>query len=295
MAIDRRNVQLIYNPQSDEARGLADELARMLGTGRPALSAEAVTQPLADPPSLVVTVGGDGTILRASHIAAPINVPLLGVNLGRLGFLTEVEAADALEMVPHYLEPDFAWVQERGMIHVQVQMGSGGPPSSTHALNDVVVGRGALARLPRIHVWVNGAGLATYSADAVIVATATGSTGYALSAGGPILYPTSRDLLLKAVAPHGDLAAAVVVPEESVVELAVEAPAGASLTVDGYWHLELPSQHQVRVEKSPHIARFLRAGSQERFYETLLYRLHRGPTAPQDLPVPASQEMSHLG
>ena len=240
-----------------------------------------------------MTVGGDGTILRAARLAAPLEIPLLGVNLGRLGFLTEVEGANALELVPRYLEPGFAWLQERSMLRVQVRAGDAGDEGehlSFDALNDVVVGRGPASRLPRIHVRVDDVELATYSADAVIVASATGSTGYALSAGGPILYPSSTDMVLKAVAPHGDLAPAVLVPADASLDLTVDSRDHCLVTADGYWHQEISERHAVRVAGSPHRASFLRAGARARFYETLLYRLHRGPSPPPPLPLLSMEE-----
>jgi NAD+ kinase len=283
-------VLIIHNALSREATQMAAALVSRLGTRLPMRPAEGTDEPLSGPASLVVTVGGDGTILRAAQQAAPLGVPLLGVNLGRLGFLTEVEAADALDLVPRYLQQGFAWVQERSMLQVQVRAPGQESHPTVHALNDVVVGRGPTARLPRILVRVDSADLAIYSADAVIVASATGSTGYALSAGGPILYPTSSDMVLKAVAPHGDLAAAVIVPADALVELSVQPGVQGYLSADGYWDLELRDEHTVRVTKSPYTARFLRAGTPERFYETLLYRLHRGPALPAPLPQLSSEK-----
>ena len=288
--MDPKDALIIYNALSPAAVQLAEELAECLGASqRPRPADDAGASP-ARRPSVVVTVGGDGTILRAARLAAPLDVPLLGVNLGRLGFLTEVEAANALELVPRYLEPGFAWLQERSMLQAQVVVPGQDRPASVTALNDVVVGRGPTSRLPRIRVRVDGVDLATYSADAVIVASATGSTGYALSAGGPILHPSSSDMVLKAVAPHGDLAAAVLVPRDSVLELAVLSRGNSFVTADGYWHVELAEDQPVRVTSSPHKAHFLRAGTPARFYETLVYRLHRGPAPPAPLPLLAVEE-----
>ena len=281
-----QDVLIIYNGLSPPAMGVAEALAERLGTRLPPSPADTpsqeASQALASAP-LVVTVGGDGTILRAVRFTAPLGVPLLGVNLGRLGFLTEVEGADALELVPRYLEEGFAWVQERTMLEVQACAPGQLPCPTAHLLNEVVVNRGPAARVPRIRVRVDGADLATYSADAVIVASATGSTAYALSAGGPILYPASTDMLLKAVAPHGDLAAGVVVPGNATVELTVQTADPCFLNGDGHWSMEVGEEHVIRVSKSPHMARFLRAGPPGQFYETLLYRLHRGPAAPAPL------------
>jgi NAD+ kinase len=294
--MDPHNVQIIYNGLSVEALKMAEALALRLGTRHALRTADEGGLPMPDDVELVVTVGGDGTILRAARFAAPLGVPLLGVNLGRLGFLTEVEGSDALEGVPYYLQAGYALVQERNMLEVQVCAPGEEPCPAAHALNDVVVGKGhGGGRIARILVRVDGAELGIYSADAVIVASATGSTAYALSTGGPILYPTSSDMLLKAVAPHGDLAAAVVVPADAVVELVLQTRDPAVVSADGYWERGLGPEQTVRVAKSPHVARFLRAGTPQRFYETLLYRLYRGPAAPAPLPLPNFPETPHRG
>ena len=226
-------------------------------------------------PAALITVGGDGTLLRAARMAAEADVPLLGVNLGRLGFLTEIEAADALELVPQYLEGGFTWIDERRMVQATTRA-SGENSGCDAVLNDVVVGRGRIAHLARIGVAVNGVELTTYQADAVIVSTATGSTAYALAAGGPILYPASGDMVIVPVATHGDLDAPVVVPEDSAVELTIKSDHDAIMTADGFVDVPMGKGDTVTVSRSPYRARFLRAGSPDQFYETLVYRLRRG-------------------
>lgn len=276
MKIDPTQVAILYNTVSDRARPLAEELAEALGTRHPLLSTstgEAVLAEIA--PAALITVGGDGTLLRAARMAAEADVPLLGVNLGRLGFLTEIEAADALELVPQYLEGGFTWIDERRMVQAVTDT-RGERSGSAAVLNDVVVGRGRIAHLTRIGVVVNGVELTTYQADAVIVSTATGSTAYALAAGGPILYPASGDMVIVPVATHGDLDAPVVVPEDCSVELTIKSDHDAIMTADGFVDVPMGKSDTVTVSRSPYRARFLRAGSPDRFYETLVYRLRRG-------------------
>lgn len=276
MHIDPAQAAILYNAVSDRARPLAEELADALGTRHPLLATstgEAVLAEIA--PAVLITVGGDGTLLRAARMAAEADVPLLGVNLGRLGFLTEIEAADALELVPEYLDGGFTWIDERRMM--QAFTNAGGERSGSAAvLNDVVVGRGRIAHLTLIGVAVNGVELTTYQADAVIVSTATGSTAYSLAAGGPILYPASGDMVIVPVATHGDLDAPVVVPEDSSVELTIKSDHDAIMTADGFVDVPMGKDDTVTVSRSPYRARFLRAGSPDQFYETLVYRLRRG-------------------
>lgn len=276
MKIDPGRTAILYNIASERAQPLAEELAAALGTRQPLLSTAGGEAALAElEPSALVTVGGDGTLLRAARLAAEADVPLLGVNLGRLGFLTEIEAADALELVPEYLEGGFTWIDERRMVQA-VTRTAGESSGAAAVLNDVVVGRGRIAHLTRIGVAVNGVELTTYQADAVIVSTATGSTAYALAAGGPILYPGSGDMVIVPVATHGDLDAPVVVPEDCSVELTIKSDHDAIMTADGFVDVPMGKDDTVTVSRSPYRARFLRAGSPDRFYETLVYRLRRG-------------------
>ena len=276
MAIDPSNAAILYNAASERARPLAEALAETLGARRPLLSTADGETDLAElGPSALITVGGDGTLLRAARMAAEADVPLLGVNLGRLGFLTEIEAADAVRLAPEYLAGGYAWMDERRMAQAEAQA-EGAPRSPVAVLNDVVVGRGRIAHLAQIGVSVNGVELTTYQADAVIVATATGSTAYALAAGGPILYPASGDLVIVPVATHGDLDAPVIAPAESSVELVVKSAHDAIMTADGFVDVPLRRGDAVTVSASSRRARFLRAGSPNRFYETLVYRLRRG-------------------
>lgn len=270
---------ICYNAASAPAFDLAERLRVGLGSRHPLRALDDATTALGSPaPGVVVTVGGDGTLLRAARLAAQAGVPLLGVNMGRLGFLTEVEASEATDLVPRYLAgevPGGVWADRRAMLQAVVRTATGEHPP-VDVLNDVVVGRGALAHLARISVTVDGAELTTYQADAVIVATATGSTAYALSAGGPILHPALADTVLVPVAAHGDLDAPVVVPREAVVELEVMSEHPSIASADGITEVPLGPGDRVRVSTSPHEAVFLRAGAPARFYETLVYRLRRG-------------------
>ncbi|MEX2599981.1 MAG: NAD(+)/NADH kinase [Dehalococcoidia bacterium] len=267
---------LLYNARSPEAKPLAERLAALLGSRHALASTDddghvALEHPL---PDVVITVGGDGTLLRAARLAGEAGIPVVGVNLGRVGFLTEIEAIDAMDLVPRYLDGSIAWMEERSMVEASVT--TGGRTHRAIALNDVVVGRGATPHIVRIGVRVNGVDLTTYQADAVIAATATGSTAYGLAAGGPILYPQSSDKVLIPVAAHGDLSAALVVPERAQVELTVKSEHSAVMTVDGFVDVKIGYGDTVEVVTSPHRARFLRSGTEARFYETLVYRLRRG-------------------
>lgn len=216
---------------------------------------------------LLITLGGDGSILRVARAAAGYGTLILGVNLGRMGFLTEAEPDGWQTVLPRVLAGDY-WVEERMMLRAQVPT-----PVQGDALNDVVVGQGVLGRVVRLEVRIDGDLLTTYVADALIVATPTGSTAYALAAGGPIMPPQQRNILLVPVAPHLSLDRAVVLAEGACVEVTVRGHSPAALTLDGERVAGLTPGETVRIEASPHVARFARVRERDYFYRTLMARL----------------------
>jgi NAD+ kinase len=220
---------------------------------------------------LLLTVGGDGTILRAVQAVIPGTTPITGINLGKLGFLTELDADEAIEKLPQFIDGE-GWIDERTMLHAELAA-IGKKPQVFHALNDIVVARGEIARLIRIEASINGQHLATYRTDGLIVSTATGSTGYALAARGPIIYPESRDMLLMPVAPHLSPAYPLVLPETADFVLRVNTYLPATLSVDGHVNLPLSDGDRIVVRRSPHVARFLRIRPRESFYGSLEAKL----------------------
>lgn len=217
--------------------------------------------------SMLVCVGGDGTVLHASGVAARFGVPVFGVRMGRLGFLAEATEAEAESALGRILDGG-GRIERRTMLQAQV-----GDAEPQHALNDVVIGRVQLGRTVSVGLRVDGILLAEYRADAVIAATATGSTGYALSVGGPILHPTSADLIVTAVAPHLSYSNALVLPGEAQIEFEVERGYEAALLVDGRHGQPVPSGTLVRVTRSAREALFVRLGSERQFYANLARRL----------------------
>ena len=280
-------IGMIYNPVVPAAHGLASALVERLELNGKAWMCHATEAdpelPQAKDTDLIITVGGDGTIIRAARLSVPWGIPILGINMGRLGFMTELEADEALEKVPQYLEGN-ARVEERFMLQVEVLPGKirqnrggiSGNGGCYHALNDAVVTRGGVSRLIRIGACIDGAHLTDFRADALIVSTSTGSTGYNLSVGGPILPPEAGAIIIKAVAPHVGIAPALVLPSESVIELTVETDHQAMVSVDGYLDTALTSGDGIRVRTSTYKSRFLRAHPPTHFYSTLTQRLGFG-------------------
>jgi NAD+ kinase len=219
---------------------------------------------------LLLTVGGDGTILRAAQIALDRQIPITGINLGKLGFLTELDAGEAMEKLPALLAGK-GWIDERAMLQAEVV--SGGEPRVYHALNDIAAARGEIARMVKIEASVDGQHLATYKADGLIIATATGSTGYALAAGGPIMHPQSGDFLMVAVAPHLCLDSPLVLPEKAEITLRADTYLPTTLSVDGHINRPLSGGVTLKIKRSPRTTRFRRIRPREYFYNILEEKL----------------------
>jgi len=220
---------------------------------------------------LLLTLGGDGSLLHAARAAARHGALLVGINLGRVGFLTEAEPEDWPAVLPRLVCGDY-WVEERMMLQMEARRGAE-PLANGLALNDVVVGHGTPGSVLRLQVHVDGDLLAGYVADALIVATPTGSTAYALAAGGPIMPPQQRNILLVPVAPHLSLDRAVVLAEGVRVQVVVQGHSPAALALDGQVVAELTAGDQVDVQASAEVARFARVRPRDYFYRTLLARL----------------------
>ena len=280
MGTEGKQVGIVYNADTARAKEVALALEERLKSDRAAWvrsTVEMEGEPdCVQDTGVIVTVGGDGTILRVVRIVAPLKIPLTGVNLGRIGFMTEFEEEEALEGVPQLLAGS-GWMEERVMLQTEILPPEGareaGAPTLYHALNDVVVGRAVVSRMVRVRTVVDGALLATYRADALIVSTATGSTGYNMAAGGPILPPSSQDIIIKPVAAHLSLDAAVVVSGSSTIELTTESRTQCMVSVDGHTDLDLVPDATVRLKRSPYVARFLRSHPPSHYYATLIQRL----------------------
>jgi len=222
---------------------------------------------------LLLTVGGDGTILRAAHIAVLSQTPITGINLGKLGFMTELSADEALAKLPALLSGQ-GWIDERDMLEAELSPSDQGQEATGvfYALNDVVVARGAIARVVYIEARVDDELLSTYKADGVVVATATGSTGYSLAAGGPILHPQSKEFILLPILPHLSSAYPMVLPSTAVVKLHVSTAHEATLSIDGHINIPLNSGAIITVKHSSATARFLRIHPSN-FYSSLELKL----------------------
>jgi NAD+ kinase len=268
------HVLLLRHPKLPHSLTLAQQWAArfdQLGVGASIVSAwdDAEIARRVPEINLAITLGGDGTILRAARLCAPARVPILGVKLGRVGFLSEI----APEQFDARLLVDGAyWIEERTMLHTTCSRGSA-TLGAFEALNDVVVGRGKLARVIRLATFIDGDYLTTFVADGAIVSTATGSTAYVSAAGGPILAPEVKTLVLVPIAPYLSQVKSLVLPEGSRVLFRLETDHRAILTIDGQIDIELEDSDEISVAASAHVARFARLQPRTYFYRTLVERL----------------------
>ena len=183
---------------------------------------------------VAVSLGGDGTMLRTVDLVADHQIPVIGVNLGTLGYLTEVEPHHVEQALARFLSGDHE-VESRMRMSVEVQApsGAGSRSCTVPALNEAVVGKTPTGQIVRVRVVVDGEQLTTYAADGIIIATPTGSTAYAWSAGGPIVSPDHAALLLTPVAPHMLFDRSLVLPPTSCIRLEIASDRPATLSVDG--------------------------------------------------------------
>lgn len=281
--MDVRNVGLITNHDKSEAIAFAPQVVAWLETrgvcvhldaesagevGRPDLAAEDAELAAMD---LLITLGGDGTILAASRLAACAGVPILGVHMGRFGFIAETHPTD---LFPH-LEAVLAGrasVEERLMVQGSV-VRDGQVVHTASGLNDIVINKGAMARLLHLRTSFGGDFLMRYAADGVVIATPTGSTAYALSAGGPLVEPTVHVLLVAPICPHTLAARPLIIPAEETISVTVEIDAGEVLFLaDSTQEFWLASGDRVDIRRADCCTRLVSV-RRSSFYQKVRKRL----------------------
>ncbi len=197
---------------------------------------------------VLLTVGGDGTIIHSAKHAAAYSKPVLGINSGRLGYVAELES-DETEMLKSLIKGEYK-IENRLLLSVNVNRGDGKRESYT-AVNDAVISRGALSRIIDLDVKIDGSSVSSYRADGVLVSTPTGSTAYALSAGGPVIAPSLRCFELVPICSHALSARCVILSSDSVVEVKASSPDGKSyLTIDGQISVELSENDTVEIKSA---------------------------------------------
>jgi NAD+ kinase len=278
-----RRIGFAYNPTNEQALELRERATgwcTMRGIdswASPAGDIEALVEELPGTDALVV-LGGDGTFLRAAQGSAVVDVPILGVNCGKVGFLSKAES-DVMESVLGQLI-DGAWtIEPRMMLEVRLLPGGEEKRAQTHlALNDAAVVRGSIARVVRLEVNVGPSHVATWIADGLVVSSPTGSTGYSFSAGGPILDPTSRNIVVTSVAAYLSAVRTFVVSPAHSVNVRVLDAFDCMVSIDGREDIPLHAGDEVHVSARAQSIRFIEPRGALPFWELLRRKAELLPT-----------------
>ena len=223
---------------------------------------------------ILISLGGDGTMLRMARLVSEKATPILGINLGKLGFLAEVSIEELDECLTEIMRGEYI-VEDRMMLQAR----TGKSKRSIQALNDIVLHQTGSSRMFNIKTFVNGEFLSNFIGDGIIVATPTGSTAYALSNGGPIVTPTDRLILISPICPHTLTARTVVVPEESIITLKVETTTGKiNLAADGQQQAFLEPPMEITIERSPLKTKLIKRKNRS-YYDVLRRKLNWGKDA----------------
>jgi NAD+ kinase len=271
-----QHVGVLYHPELAEARVMAADILEFVeGLGVSALVSptwnDGGLQEHLSSLDLMIVLGGDGSIIRAARIAASYKFPILGINMGHLGFLAEVQPGEWRDAIEQMLSGKF-WIERRLVLHTEHHRGQQ-IIGDYDALNEAVISRGQMARVVRLNTYVDRGFLTTYVADGLIVATATGSTAYALAAGGPILPPELENFLLVPIAPHLSLDRALVLSKGVTINVEISTDHKAVLTIDGQVEIELVNKDEIVMSAGPWKAQFVRLQARNYFYQTLMRRL----------------------
>lgn len=266
---------LVLRPEGvGPALALADRIAGAFARADVEVAVADVWGPAPDAlarAELIVCAGGDGTVLRTARLAVPHEAPILGVNMGRLGFLTSLSPDGFFRALDRILARD--WEVERRLMVAGTVVEGAEAGLAFHGLNDIVLSRRSPGRPVYVELDVDGERVARYRCDGMIVATPTGSTGYSLSAGGPILAPVERHLVVTPVSAHLAIGRSLVLASSAAVTLSVGSAEGAILTVDGQEDAHLAGGARVAVRASEHAARFALLHPSSSFYGRLAERL----------------------
>ncbi len=221
---------------------------------------------------VLIAMGGDGTILRAGHLCAPYDVPILGLNKGRLGFLFQIDDKGWERTLDQLLAGDY-WIEKRMMLNAE-HFRAGESHGARQAVNDVVVARGSMMRPIHVKASIDKQYLTTYVCDGLIASTATGSTAYALAAGGPILPPELRNILLIPIAPHLSVDRAVVLAEGATVSITVLSE-NSIMSIDGQTPIGLDENDRIDVRAGENTVKLIRFGSPDYFYRNLTAHMNQ--------------------
>lgn len=276
-----KSIAILYQGRKKDTSELARQLAPQLEKQGYAVQSidlrregeEKATSPALKQHQLVLVLGGDGTILHAARLCAEPNIPIIGVNFGRVGFLTELDPDELLEKLPPYLDGDSSvWVDKRAMLHATLDQN--GNSEEFLALNDVVIARGTWPRVVQIRTWINDHEYSTTHADGIIISTATGSTAYNLAVGGPLLHPQVESSVLTPIAPHLASDRSLILLPESVVKLQIfTGGQDGVFSADGQMNREIKNGAVITIRRSKYTTQFLRRRPPTYFYQIINAKL----------------------
>ncbi len=222
---------------------------------------------------MVIVLGGDGTILNAARVCSYLGVPILGVNYGRVGFLTELEPDELSSEIHYYLQRDSSvWIDKRALLYAVLEQD--GHTEEFLALNDIVIARGTWPRVVHMKIWIDDHHYSNTYADGMILSTATGSTAYNMAVGGPLLHPQVKSSVLTPIAPHLALDRALVLQPEAKVKIQIFTNSQPGVfSADGQMNREIQDGATITVQKSDHEAQFLRRRPATYFYQVITQKL----------------------
>jgi NAD+ kinase len=257
--LERRGIQVSYDTKTATAVG------RLGGVARNELPLDV---------DLAIVAGGDGTLLSVARSAAPLEIPILGINLGSLGFLTELQPEEMFDGLAAVLDGRYT-IEARQTLRVR-HLREGRVQQEYAVFNDAVIGKSALARMIKIELRVDGEEVATYTSDGLIIASPTGSTAYSLSAGGPILHPRMSAFVVAPICPHTMTYRPVVVPGDVTLQAFLRSSGEAVyLTLDGQIGIPLESDESISVDRYPSAVRLVKVANRG-FFEVLRRKLRWG-------------------
>lgn len=258
-------IALIPNLEKTGATEITAQVADLLKNLNCQVFLPTDTENLYENCDVIITVGGDGTLIKHAKSAAIYNKPVIGINAGRLGYLADIDK-DKIGLLQKLINNDYA-IDSRIMLSVEVEKGEKSVFSGT-ALNDIVVGNGEIAKISDINLNILGDNI-NYRADGIILSTPTGSTAYSMSAGGPIVEPTARCFIITPICSHSMTARPLIINQENEINLSVGK--NSYLTVDGSQKVLIDSGTKITVRKSDYEAKFINLSGRT-FYKTLSYK-----------------------
>lgn len=290
-----KTIAILYQGRKQDTRSFASQLVpNLCQQGYEVRSIDIRTEEDEQPDSklegcdLALVLGGDGTLVHAARICSFADVPIVGINFGRVGFLSELEPDELPTLLHYYLERDSSvWVDERTML--QAVLTQDGQSEEFLALNDIVIARGTWPRVVRVQVWVDDNYYNTTTADGMILCTATGSTAYNMAVGGPLLHPQVQSTVLSPIAPHLESNRSLILQPEAHVKLRIATGTQDGVfSADGQRNREVKDGAIVTVKKSPRVTKFLRRRPPTSFYQIINAKLKNDST--QEIENPGKEE-----